>query len=251
MPKLHELLAVEGDARDQSAKTRAELLTTFDKRRHLFSEKAVTFFSNEPNVEPRREEQSDINSTVLTELKWIRGIWGKAIDLGFQVDDGNTKGRADVILEDGSTFAESVPATALLQLEKRLGELHSFIMAIPTLDPAKGFTEDTARGKGYYKAREVRKDRTKKILKVITKAPATPEHPAQADIVSVDEVIGYTQEQEWSGLITPATKAEYLERVEALKRAVKAARSRANEIEVNTDTVKIADKIFTLVFGSA
>jgi hypothetical protein len=251
LPKLHELLAVEGDARDQSAKTRAELLTTFDKKRHLFSEKVVTFFSNQPGVEPLREEQSDINSTIATELKWIRGIWGKALDLGFQVDDGNTKGRADVILENGETFATLVPATALLQLEKRLGEVHSFIMAIPTLDPAKGFKEDPDKGKGYFKAREVRKDRTKKVVEVIVKAPATVEHPAQADLVNVDKVIGYTQEQEWSGLITPATKAEYLERVESLKRAVKAARSRANEIEVDTATVKIAEKIFDHIFGPA
>jgi hypothetical protein len=251
LPKLHELLAVEGDARDQSAKTRAELTNTLDKKRHLFAEKVVTFFSNQPGVEPVLEEQSNINSTIADELRWIRGIWGKAIDLAFQVDAGNTEAHADIVLEDGSAFAENVPATALLQLEKRLGEVHSFIMAIPTLDPAKGFQKDADRGPGYFKAREVRKDRTKKVHKVITKAQATEHHPAQADLVMIDEVVGYTQEQEWSGLITPATKSEYLERVESLKRAVKAARSRANEVEVDTANVKIADKVFRHVFGPA
>lgn len=248
MPKLHELIAVEGDAREQSTKTRTELVHTFDKKRHLFAEKVVTFQSNVEGTEPVREEQLDLQSSIAAELKWISGIWGKAIDLGFQVDEGNTKARADVVLDNGATFAQNVPATALLQLEKRLGDLLTFVMAVPTLDPAKGFQLDPQKGAGIYKAREVRKARTKKTVEVITKAPATDKHPAQTELLTVDKEVGTIVEQEWSGLITPATKAEYVGRVEALRRAVKAARARANETEVAA-SVKIADKIFDYVFA--
>lgn len=208
----------------------------------------VTFNSLTPGVDPVREEQLDIQTTVPQELHWIRGIWGKAIDLGYQVDEGNTKARADIVLPDGTSFATGVPATALLQLEKRLGDIRTFLMTVPTLDPAKGFKPDLDRGVGYFKAREVRKPRTRKGTKVITKAPATDKFPAQVELVTVDEEVGHTIEQEWSGLITPAVKAGYIERVETLKQAVKAARSRANEAEVDAKTVRIADEIFDFVF---
>lgn len=251
MPKLHELIAVENDAREQSAATRKELAETFKNKRHLFSEKRVTYYSNEAGVAPRTEEQSEINSTVADEIAWITGIFGKAIDLGFQVDEGNTKARGDIILDDGETvIARDVPATALLQLEKRLGDLFALIEAIPTLDPAKGFKPDPNRGEGYYLAREIRRPRTQKVPKVITKAVATVEHPAQAEVYYIDEEVGYAIEQEWSSLITPAKKGEYLERVEALKRAVKAARARANEVPVDTKATVIAKKLFDHVFAT-
>ena len=250
MPKLHELIAVEGDAREQSAATRKELVETFKNKRHLFSEKRVTYHSNTAGIEPRTEEQSEIQSTIAQEIAWITGIFGKAVDLGFQVDEGNTAARGDIILDTGVTLAEKVPATALLQLEKRLNDLQALIEAIPTLDPAKSFKPDATRGEGYFAAREIRRPRTQKVPKVITKAEATAVHPAQAEIYHADEEIGYAIEQEWSSLITTATKGVYLERVEDLKRAVKAARARANEVAVDTKTVQIAKKLFDHVFAT-
>ena len=47
MGKLHELLAVEGSLKAQAEKVRTDLADTFEKKRHLFSEKRVTFSSSE------------------------------------------------------------------------------------------------------------------------------------------------------------------------------------------------------------
>jgi hypothetical protein len=138
------------------------------------------------------------------------------------------------------------PATALLELEKRAAEITALLKAIPTLDPAKGFLPDAARGTGIYKAREVTKTRTKKTAKVIVKYEATKEHPAQTEMITEDVPIGKIQEQEWSGLITPAEKADLINRAEMATRAIRRARSRANEAEVDTKN-KIGQKLMKYI----
>lgn len=250
MPKLHELLAVEGQLRGQAQATRTELRATFTNKRHLFEEKRVTFTPAEDGAQPISEQQSDLQSKINDELAWIAGIWSNAIDVSLQVADANQRARADIVLDDGSTLLTNVPAVALLELEKRAAEIHELILAIPTLDPAKGFVIDTDRGAGVYKAREVVKTRTKKAQRPLVLFPATKEHPAQTQIISEDVAVGRVLEQEWSGLITPAEKGILLERAEALARAVKKARMRANDVEIqNADLRTAGDKIFGYVFG--
>lgn len=234
--KLHELLAVEGNLETQAAKCRTDLLATFEKKRHLFEEKRSTFTPLAEGAQVVTETQSDLQSTVKKELEWLQGHVVKALDASYQVADANMGAFADVVLEDETStkILTKIPATALLELEKRLTELGQLVGAIPTLDPAKGFTLDEQRPGGVYKAREVTKTRTKKAAKVIVKYEATPAHPAQTELVNEDVPVGTINELEWSGLITPGDKAELINRVEILARAVRRARSRANEAAVDT-----------------
>lgn len=246
MPKLHELLAVEGQLKGQSEATRKDLEATFKKKTHLFEKKLVTFVSSEENSTAVTEAQSDIQSTVPKELKWIAGIMGKQMDVSYNVADADTIARADVILDSGVVLLKNVPTTALLELEKRCAEIQSLIDVAPTLDPAKGFATDADQGANIYKARPVNKTRTKKVPKVITLAPATDKHPAQAQLLSEDVPVGTVTEQEWSAMLTPAIKAELLGRVEEVKRAVKTARSRANDT-VLVSLGNVAAPIFTYI----
>ncbi len=246
--KLHELLAVESAHETQAAKCAAELSDTFQKKRHHFEEKRIVFFPNGEGQSAVTETQSDIQTTVSTELTWIGGFIKKSWDASYQVAEANTKARADIVLEDGTTLAKDIPATALLELEKRVTQLQNLLTNIPTLDPTKGFKADSQRGKGIYQAREISKPRTKKEKKVIVKYEATKEHPAQTEILDQDTTVGRIQEQEWSSLITPAEKADLLGRVEILGRAVRRARSRANEVDVDKDA-QIASNLLKYVFG--
>lgn len=245
MAKLHELLAAEGTVKTQADTCRSDLLNTFDKKKHLFGEKIVTFLPSADGAQTVTEEQSDLQSTVKTELKWIAGIWSKALDAAYQIAESNMGARADVVLDNGTILMKAVPATALLELEKRAGEIHALAKSIPTLDPAKGFRPDPDRGDGIYKAREEMRTRTKKITRPIVKYEATKEHPAQVDFEDVP--IGIIRAQEWSGLITPAEKADILTRAEELRRALKTARSRANEADAATGVV--GKQLFDYVFG--
>lgn len=249
--KLHELLAVEGQLKGQAEKTRTGLTATFSNKRHLFEEKVTVFTPVAEGGTPKREQQSDIETTVPVELAWIADIWAKALDVSVQVQDACTTARADVVLDDGTVLMTAVPVLALLELEKRVGEMKGLAEAIPTLDPAKGFRPDAGRGAGYYMAREVSKNRTAKEQRPLVLYPATPEHPAQTQLITQDVVTGTITEQEWSGLITPAQKAEIITRAEELHRAVKQARVRAAQVAVPkawADGSKLLRYVF---FGTA
>lgn len=248
--KLHELLAAEGNLETQAIAVRTDLANTFDKKRHHFEEKRQTFQSSEEGKPAILEAIAEIQTTVRKELEWITPHLVKALDAGLQVADANTKAKADVVLDDdtATVILKDIPATALLELEKRLTEwVLNFSKTIPTLDPAKGFQKDEQRGHGYYKARDVQKTRTRKETKPLVLYDATKEHPAQVQAVNVDVAIGTISEQEWSGLITTAEKSEIIDRAEQIVRAVKRARSRANDQEVNTN-LKMGKTLLQFVF---
>lgn len=249
--KLHELLAVETNLENQAIQTRTDLMNTFEKKRHLFEEKRIVFTPLGEGAKSTTESQSDIQSTIPKELNWLQGFLKKSLDASYQVAEANTVARADVIVEENgqeTPLLKNVPATALLELEKRLTEIASLIKAIPTLDPAKGFTPDSQRGEGYYQARSVTKNRTRKEKVVLVKYEATKEHPAQTELIDKDVPIGTIEEQEWSGLLTPAEKSRMISRVETISRAVRQARSRANEVEVDKNK-KIGQEILSYIFN--
>ena len=248
MSKLHELLAVQSNLNGQASKLRSELSATFEKKRHLFEETRKTFTPNGEGAVPVVEEQKDIQSSVVDEIKWISKHLSKALDVAYQVDLANTEAKADVVLESGEIILKAIPATTLLQLEKRVIEWKDLIGAIPTLDPAKGFKLDADRGVGIYKAREVVKTRTQKQPEVIQIAKATDKHPEQAQLITVDKPVGKILEQEWSSLITPAIKADLLDQAETLYRAVAKARAKANEQSIEVAGHKIGETLLDFVF---
>lgn len=248
--KLHELLAIETNLENQANKTRTDLTATFEKKRHNFEEKRTVFTPSVEGMEPETTVQSDLQTTVRKELAWLSQYIIPALDAGYQVCEANVRARADIVLEDDAAtiLAKDVPATALLELEKRVAEVQALLLAIPTLDPSKGFLPDPQRPGGAYKARDVVKTKTKKDVKVVVKYEATKEHPAQTELLNVDVPIGKISEQEWSGLISPAEKAVLMDRVEKLARAVRRARSRANDVEVDT-TKKLGKALLDYVLG--
>lgn len=249
MPKMHELLAIERNLKSQADKVRNELIGTFKNKTHHFGEARKIYTASEEGSTPIVESQLDLQTTVSKELAWISPFLAKALDVSYSVAEANTVARADVILDNGTVLLQNVPATALLELEKRAAELFEFVVAIPTLDPAKGFKPDDDRGAGIFRARDVSTARTKKVLRVLTLAAATDKHPAQAKEYTEDVPIGTITTMEWSGLITTAAKGEMIARVEDFSRAVKQARSRANETEIPKNQTKIGTTILDFVFG--
>ena len=244
MAKLFEKIVIEQQLKNQTAAVRNELKNTFEKKRHLFEEKLQTY---QPDAgELVIESQSSINTGVISELRWIGDHIGRAIDTSYQVANGNTRAFADVLLDDGTVIIRHAPATALLELEKRVQEILDLVKAVPTLDPAKGFEPDRDKGKGIYKAREVTEIKTKKTQIPLVKYEATEHHPAQVDVVSADVRTGIIRKQEWSSMITPADKGDMIDRVEQLLRAVKTALHRANDLVLDEEP-QIAKQIFDWV----
>lgn len=248
MAKIHELLAVDKNLKGQATKNRLDLQNTFEKKRTHFSEKLITFTPIEEGASPETTEQLAIQTTVAQEIAWISGFLAKAIDSSYAIDLANVEAKGDIVLEDGSTLISGVPATALLQLEKRMKEVHDLVKVIPTLDPSKGFKTAPDREKGIFAARDVFKDRTQKKDVYITITPATDKFPAQVAKETNDIKVGTIREQEWSSLITPATKADLLTRTEELIRAIEKARSRANNTEIDAKANKIGGELLDYIF---
>lgn len=247
-PKLHELIAVRANLKQQAAKTMADLSNTFEKKQHHFTAKVKAFTPNGENAEAKIEEQLDLQTTVKKELIWVKDFIVKSLDVSLQVATGNTTAKSDIVLENGTVLATDIPATTLLELEDSVEELRKFAERIPTLDAAKGFRPDPDKGEGVFVSREVEKTRTQAQKKIYTLAPATDKHPAQTQLVDEQVAIGTIREREWSSMLTVAEKGDMLYRIEELSRAVRKARARANETEVDISR-KIGGDLIKYAFG--
>ena len=240
-PKLHELIAVEGDLQGTTKKILEETATTFDKKPDHFqaSRREVKMIADTPEAQAEQlVESSAMSTTVEMKLAHLSGIVTRYYDAVLQKELTNQTAKADLVL-DGKTLAKDVPATFLLGMEDKLKALRAVYDTIPTLAPGKTWVPDV----GYQFANvfvanddEVR-TRTKKIPKAIVLYEATKEHPAQVKELIEDVTVGTIITRQWSGMVTPGTKSDYLARIDKLIRACKKARQRANSAEVVKRTI--------------
>lgn len=248
-PQLHEILAVEQEIKANAERARGQTVETFRTRqshftgiRRTFRPFAVDEQQGETGGE-RLEAETHLVTTVPEELDKMFKTVGQAMDIGYRIDASNTEARADLIV-DGETLAKDLPATFLLQLEKRLKEIRIVLKEIPTFDPVRIWNSDAGADKKHVLRAEavttIRKQRARKY-KVMYEA--TKEHPALIDIIEVDEPVGEIRAYEWTGMISPGRKTALLEQVDRLATAVKTARSRANSAPVDNG-LKVADKLF-------
>jgi hypothetical protein len=238
-PLLHEILAVEQDVKANAERARSQLVETFRTKQSHFTGMRRTFrpFSVDETAGEaggeRLEAETQLVKTVPEQLDLTLREVGKALDLGMQVDEANTRAKADIEI-DGQVLLANVPATFLLQLERRLREVQAVIKEAPCFDPVRIWSVDPAADKKHVLRAEpvttIRKQRTRKYNVMVE---ATKEHPAQVDIVEVDEAVGEIRSYDWTGMLSTGKKEALLEQVERLISAVKQARSRANTVEVD------------------
>lgn len=239
-PLLHEILAVEQEVKSHAESARAQVIDTFRTKQSHFTGIRRTFRpfsvdegSGEEGGE-RLEAETMLAKTVHEELTTMLREVGKAIDLGLQLDEANTRAKADIIIK-GEVLVADVPATFLLQLERRLKELRAVFKEAPTYDPVRVWNVDpTADKKHVLRAEPVVTIRKRKARKYNVMYEATAEHPAQVDVFEIDEPVGEIRSHEWTGMLSTGKKAALLEQLEELLNAVKQARSRANAVTVDS-----------------
>ena len=151
---------------------------------------------------------------------------------------------ADVKVGDNAILA-NVPVPYLLFLEKQLTDLRTFVDKMPVLDEAENWSKDDATG--LFKTEPIRTHRSAKVIKPIVKYDATPEHPAQTDLISEDVVVGFWVQVKQSGAITRGDRRKLLERIETLLNAVKSARESANSVDAPAKT--LAEDLFGYIFS--
>jgi hypothetical protein len=248
-PHLHELLAVEPEKKANAERARTQSCDAFRSgqahftgMRRTFKPFAVDEAKGEVAGE-RLEAETNLVKTAVEELEKTLAVTTEAFDVSYQIDEANTQARADLVV-DGEVLAAAVPATYLLQIEKRLRELRVVFKELPTFDPVRTWREDPGADKPHVlRAEPVVTIRKVKTRKYNVMHEATKEHPAQIDVVEVDEPVGEIRSYDWTGMISPGKKAALLERLDKVIEGAKAARSRANAVEVDPGK-RIADRLF-------
>lgn len=179
-------------------------------------------------------------------LEQVSALLTTLMDVTATKDFANCEAKADIVV-DGNVFIEGVPVPHLLFLEKELHDLHEFVTQMVELEPGENWAFDA--NSGQHRSDTVKTQRTKKLQKPIVLYPATPEHPAQTQLITEDVVIGTWATTKFSGAIPRPKKLEYLERITKLEDAVKFAREQANSIEVTEK--KHGQRILAYVFAGS
>ena len=246
MPKLHELLPVEGDLSGAYDKVLQETSDNFRKHpdRYQGSQKRVELFdADAPDEAP---EYKNMDDTVHNKLDYTSEHIIRYFDCVLQKEATNQNATGDIII-DGVSIAENVPATFLLGLESKLTKVRNVVYRfIPTLQPGIHWEKDETQGPNVYKRKYPEENfRTKKVRKNHIKAPATDKHPAQVEVFTEDEKVARIIKDVWCGMPSSAEKSEILKRLDTLIQAVKKARQRANSEEVVKAT--IGKKLFDFI----
>jgi hypothetical protein len=167
------------------------------------------------------------------------------MDVAATLEYGNCQAKADVVV-GGTAVLTQVPVTYLLNLEKRLTDLRTFVSELPTLDSGKVWEKDP--NSKLFRSKPTRTSRTKKVQRAIVKYDATEHHPAQTEMITDDIIIGSWETIHLSGAITMPRKEQLTDRVNALLDAVKMARMEACSIPIKRQ--EVGDAVFGYLFAN-
>lgn len=230
MGKLHELLAVESELKGEAQRALRRVQSTFDGNKLLGEIR--TYQPMEEGGEVFDDQVTVLATNVADELAMFQAAFGAWIDAAVQKETTNQQTGASIVVGESIQY-DSLPAPALLNLESKLAEIRKVYAAIPTNDPRQQWEWD--QDQGCYVSRPQTTYRTKKKPKSFVAYEATKEHPAQVEMFTEDMRVGTWTTTVQSGAISPSKKRKLLARIDALARAVKQARQRAND----TDTIDI------------
>lgn len=251
MGKLHEILAVENSLGETANRISKETAKTLSDKRAIFEgmTKSNTIFDEEQQHLVAATERKEVQTTVSEQLDFLSNNLKEYWDCILQKETANQSARADIVVQ-GKVIAQDIPAIVLLGMEKKLTALLPVYNAIPTLDAAKTWTkaEGYSRSNVFQLQHAEERQQTKTEKEYVTIAPATDRHAAQ--VVQQDKVtvIGKWSVDSFSGAISSYDKAEKLQRLTALIRAVKQARMRANDIAVD-NSIKFGKSLLDYING--
>jgi len=227
MAKLNQVIAIEKGVKSRVYGRLSELNKVLQKP-GLFNGFSKQYEKRDEEGEDLPPERQRVQMTVSNVLMDVAGQVSELLNVTAQKDWTNTRAFGRVM--DGDHVLFEAPVTYLLFLEKQLADLRTLIGELPVLDEAEDWAKDA--NSGLSRTGEQRTHRTKKVQKPIVLYHATPEHPAQTQLVSEDVIVGYWKLTKLSGAMAKPERDRLLARVETLFKAVKQAREEANSVDV-------------------
>lgn len=243
MTKLNQIIAVEKGAKgglNQAITSTYHLI----QKPELFSGISRTYKPRDDDGEILPPESTKVQNRADNLLTMLSVDWTKLLDMTATKDWANTGATADVIV-DGVTIIEKAPAVYLVWLEKQLVELRTVISKLPVLDPA--FDWEASAAAAAWATQVMKTTRSRKVMRSQVLYDATPEHPAQVESYTEDEIAGDWSTIKFSGALPQARVNELLARVDAVSKAVKFAREHANSIDVTE--VSVGSALFNYVLA--
>jgi hypothetical protein len=225
MARISQLIAVVGGVAAEADKKLGEF-RALSSRDDLLSGSERTY---RPRIEGGVQLPPKSQKVRLTEdtvLQAVQVLLARKWDLAATLDNANSNAYGDVMI-GGHALLEQVPVGHLLYLEKELAGLYSLVEGMPTLDQTKDWT-DEGTAPGLHRSVPVETASTDKLPYNHVLSPATAQHPAQVQLMTRDEVVGYWTTVTFSGALHPRRKSVLLDRISELRNAVKMAREEAN-----------------------
>lgn len=239
MTKLNQIIAIEKGIKSRVYGEITALNKAVQKP-ELFNGFSKTYQAKDEDGEKLPAENKRVQFMAADVLRSVAHLSTELMAVTARKDWTNCQASADVAV-DGKVLLPKVPVSHLLFLEKQLVDLHTFIGNLPVLDEAESWMKDA--NSGLFKADATQTHRTKKVAKPIVLYPATPEHPAQTQMVAEDVIAGFWTQVKQSGAMPKPDKLELLAKSEKLLRAVKEAREEANS-QPEVTSPNVGDAIF-------
>lgn len=243
MAKLNQIIAVEKGIKSASYAAVSDAHKLIQKP-ELFNGMRRVYQPLDDQGERLPEEGKRVQYLVPDTLKLVEQRLSELMNIVARKDWANCAAFADITVDD-NIIAHDVPVTYLLFLEKQLIDMQTFIAALPVLDDGESWTFDP--NSGMYRSAEVKTHRTQKIAEPIVLYPATPEHPAQTQLITKDVLAGHWSQTKFSGAMPKPEKNGMLARVAKLLQAVKMAREAANGRDETGEQPDMAKLLFDYV----
>lgn len=245
MAKLNQIIAIEKGIKSRVYAAISEWHKAIQKP-ELFNGFVKAYQKRDDDGEDLPAERKRVQFAVPGVLDDAERLLGELMNVTARKDWTNCTARADVVV-DGQPMVTDVPVTYLLFLEKQLTDLRTFVGQLPVLDEAEDWKQDA--NSGLFKTDATQTHRSRKIQRPLVLYPATPEHPAQTQIVSEDVLAGLWSQTKHSGALPKPAKEGMALRVEKLLQAVKQAREDANGAD-EVVTNDVASTLFKYIRGS-
>lgn len=231
--RLSQVIAVEKQVKTKVNSEGAELHKS-NQKPDLFNGMSRSYEKRDEEGEDLPGEQKLVQQRASENLDLWANLWTELLDVVATKDWGNVDARTDLVV-NGEKIVENVPVTYLIWLEKQLDDFRTFVDKLPVLDPSKAWRHEA--NSGLYVTDAIRTARHKKVPRVLLKVEATEHHPAQAEVIHDDVLVGYWSNISTSGALPDARRRQLLDRVDVIKKAVKQAREEANSEKVEEVTV--------------
>lgn len=244
MTKLNQVIAVEKGIKNRVYADLSHLHHACAKSA-LFNGFAKQYQPLAEDGEKLPSENQKVQLTAQQAIEQTQHLLKDLFDVTAVKDWTNCAAVADVKLGE-KVLLPKVPVSYLLFLEKQLTDIRTFVAGLPVLDDSENWTKDD--NSGLYRTGETKTHRTKKVQKALVLYPATPEHPAQTQMITEDVIAGHWSLTKHSGAIARPQKEAVALRVEEVLRAVKEAREEANGINV-VETPDVSKAVFGYIFS--